>query len=72
VPDDHGSAPSGSQADRLDPPAPPEVVLTKAEAFRVCQVLADAGRGLVRSGRGDEAEVVAAAFALLEERLTAG
>ena len=49
-----------------------DVVLTKEEAFGVCQALADAGRGLVRSGRFDEADHLAAVFDLVEGRLAAG
>ncbi len=48
-----------------------EVVLTRAEAFRICQDLADAGRDLLGSGRADGADRLASAFALLEGRLTA-
>lgn len=47
----------------------PRVVLTKEEAFTACQVLADAGRALVRSGGADEADTLCSLFALLEERL---
>jgi len=44
-------------------------LLTKEEAFAACQVLADAGRVLVRSGAGAEADTLCALFALFEERL---
>ena len=49
----------------------PRVVLSKEEAFEACQALADAGSHLVRSGRGSEADALAAVFGLLEERLSA-
>jgi len=45
------------------------VVLTKEETFTACQVLADAGRALVRSGGSAEADTLCGLFALLEERL---
>ena len=55
------------------PPSPvrfgPRVVLSKEEAFGACQVLADAGRELVRSGRPAEADTLCSLFVLLEERL---
>ena len=47
------------------------VVLSKEEAFRACQALADAGRVLVRSGGAPEADTLGSLFALLEERLVA-
>lgn len=46
-----------------------DVVLTKEEAFRACQALADAGSGLVRSGHVAEAGSLGRLFDLLEERL---
>ncbi len=46
------------------------VHLTKGEAFRACQVLADADRLLVRAGRLPEAEALGDLFELFEERLT--
>ena len=49
-----------------------EVVLTKEEAFGVCQALADAGRVLVRSGGSVEADALCSVFVLLEERLVDG
>jgi len=48
------------------------VVLTKDEAFRVCQVLADAGRSLLRSGQPHDADRLACVFDLVEERLVSG
>jgi len=48
------------------------VVLTKDEAFRVCQVLADAGRSLLRSGWPHDADRLACVFDLVEERLVSG
>ena len=47
------------------------VVLSKEEAFRACQALADAGRVLVRSGGASEADTLGSLFSLLEERLVA-
>ena len=47
----------------------PSVVLSKEEAFRACQALADAGRALVRTGGTDEADSLGSLFVLLEERL---
>ncbi len=48
----------------------PTVVLTKAEAFDACQVLADAGGRLLRVGCAEEAATLAGIFELLERRLT--
>jgi len=45
------------------------IVLTKEEAFGACQVLADAGRALVRSGGSAEADLLCSLFTLIEERL---
>jgi hypothetical protein len=49
------------------------VVLTRTEAFELCEVLAEAERSLVRSGRGGVtsrlAGDLAVAFELLEDRL---
>ena len=50
----------------------PQVVLSKDEAFGACQALADAGRGLVRSGGSVEADSLCSLFVLLEERLVSG
>jgi hypothetical protein len=47
----------------------PRIVLTKEEAFGACQVLADAGRALVRAGGTSEADSLCSLFSLLEERL---
>ena len=47
------------------------VILSKEEAFGACQVLADAGRMLVRSGGVDEAASLGSLFELLEGRLVA-
>ncbi len=47
------------------------VVLTKEEAFGACQVLADAGAALVRTGGTVEADLLGSLFCLLEERLVA-
>ena len=46
--------------------------LTKREAFDACQVLADADRFLLRSGRIAEASALGDLFELIEERLTSG
>jgi hypothetical protein len=45
------------------------VRLTKAEAFTLCQALADADRRLVRAGFVEEAGALGDAFELLEDRL---
>ena len=45
------------------------VHLTKCEAFRACQVLADADRLLVRAGQLPEADALGDLFELFEERL---
>ena len=45
------------------------VRLTKAEAFTLCQALADADRRLVRAGFVEEAGALGDAFKLLEDRL---
>jgi hypothetical protein len=45
------------------------VVLSRTEAFELCEVLAEAERLLVRSGRGATAARLATAFELLEDRL---
>jgi len=50
----------------------PGAVLSKDEVFGACQTLADAGRVLVRSGDGAEADGLCSLFVLLEERLVAG
>ena len=47
------------------------VILSKDEVFGACQVLADAGRVLVRSGGVDEAASLGSLFELLEDRLVA-
>jgi len=47
------------------------VVLTRMEAFELCEILAEAERTLVRSGRGSASSRVALAFELIEDRLFA-
>jgi hypothetical protein len=47
----------------------PRVMLTKREAFAICEVCADVERALLRSGRPVEAARAAALFELLESRL---
>jgi len=66
-------APVDSPTDLLDRPLRfgQRVVLSKDEAFRACQALADAGRVLVRSGGAPEADTLGSLFSLLEERLVA-
>ena len=46
------------------------VHLTKGEAFRACQVLADADRLLVRAGQLPVADALGDLFELFEERLS--
>jgi hypothetical protein len=48
------------------------VLLTKREAFEVCEVCADVERALLRAGRPVEAARAASLFELLEGRLVAG
>jgi hypothetical protein len=64
-----GTQPSDSDAtgDRIW--FAPSVSLTKAEAFGACQALADADRGLLRSGLISEATALGNLFELLEQRL---
>jgi len=45
------------------------VLLTKAEVFGACQVLADADRLLLRAGHRAEASALGDLFELLEQRL---
>ena len=45
------------------------IVLTKREAFEVCEVCADVERVLLRAGRVIEAARIAALFELFESRL---
>ena len=52
---------------RLDP----AVAMTKDEVFVACQVLADAGRCLVRTGHLSEADALGDLFELFESRLFA-
>lgn len=47
----------------------PAVILTKREAFEVCEVCADVERALLRAGRAVEAGRAAALFELFESRL---
>jgi hypothetical protein len=47
----------------------PMVMLTKREAFAVCEVCADVERALLRAGRLVEAARAASLFELLESRL---
>ena len=49
----------------------PMVMLTKREAFAVCEVCADVERALLRAGRPVEAARAASLFELLESRLVA-
>jgi hypothetical protein len=46
------------------------VVLTKHEAFEVCELYAEAERMWLRAGRAVEAARAAALFELVESRLT--
>ena len=66
-------APVDSTTDLLGRPLrfSQRVVLSKDEAFRACQALADAGRVLVRSGGASEADTLGSLFSVLEERLVA-
>jgi hypothetical protein len=50
----------------------PVVLLSKREAFDVCQACAEAERALIRSGRGAEAARFASLFDLIESRLLSG
>jgi hypothetical protein len=45
------------------------LVLTKREAFELCEACAEAERALLRSGRATEAARMAALFELAEGRL---
>ena len=45
------------------------IVLTKREAFGVCEAIAEAERVLLRSGHAPEAARLAAVFELVEARL---
>jgi len=47
----------------------PAVLLTKREAFEVCEACAEGERALLRSGRPAEAGRLAALFELIEEKL---
>jgi len=49
----------------------PVLVLSKLEAFELCEACAEAERALLRSGRASEAAQIAALFELAEARLTA-
>ena len=55
-----------------DCPGTGYVHLGRHEVLAACQVLADAGRCLVRTGRLGEADAVGDLFELLEARLVAG
>lgn len=46
------------------------LVLSKREAFELCEACAEAERALLRSGRASEAARIAAVFELAEARLT--
>jgi hypothetical protein len=48
------------------------VVLSKREAFEVCEICAEAERALIRTGRGAEAHRLAVLFELIEARLLSG
>lgn len=48
----------------------PVLVLSKREAFELCEACAEAERALLRSGRASEAARIAAVFELAEARLT--
>jgi len=48
------------------------VILSKREAFDVCQACAEAERALIRSGREVEAARFASLFELIEARLLSG
>jgi hypothetical protein len=74
VPDAPEAPPAGAVVDRLTPGAVHfgvRVILSKEEAFGACQVLADAGRHLLRTGGTAEADSLGSLFELLEERLVA-
>ena len=45
------------------------VLLSRSEAFELCEVLAAAERSLVRAGRERAASGLASAFELIEDRL---
>jgi hypothetical protein len=47
----------------------PAIVLTKREAFELCEICAEAERALLRAGRAVEAARIAGVFELLESRL---
>jgi hypothetical protein len=47
----------------------PAIVLTKREAFEMCEICAEVERALSRAGRAVEAARVAGLFELLESRL---
>lgn len=48
----------------------PVLVLSKREAFELCEACAEAERALLRSGKASEAARIAAVFELAEARLT--
>ena len=54
------------------PPFMTAIVLTKREAFSVCEAVADAERVLLRCGRAPEAARLAAVFEMVEDRLSTG
>jgi hypothetical protein len=47
----------------------PALVLTKREAFEMCEACADAERALLRCGKPTEAARMAAVFEMLEAKL---
>ena len=70
--EDGPAAIDGAPTDRMPDRAPfaARVHLTKREAFRACQALADADRLLVAAGGMAEAGALGDLFELLEDRLT--
>jgi len=53
----------------IRPPCPLEVVLSRYEAFELCEMLAAAERSLIRSGHEVAAAGLGVAFELIEDRL---